>query len=207
MKNRDLTKVLSIFMAAALVTSLGACNTISTISDSSSSGEESTIQSVTASETTTEEDILITSEMNNDVDRLVAANGKPVGIVFADLNGLKTVNDREGHDAGDQLLRDAVSALREVFNDDEIYRAGGDEFTVILLGATEEELARKAEQLRRAEKKYNRLSFAVGYHAEESTACIREALRIADERMYEDKRIYYEKNPSARRNSRREAAE
>ena len=68
MKNRDLTKVLSIFMAAALVTSLGACNTISTISDSSSSGEESTIQSVTASETTTEEDILITSEMNNDVD-------------------------------------------------------------------------------------------------------------------------------------------
>lgn len=148
--------------------------------------------------------VLNRNEMNNDVDRLVAANGKPVGIVFADLNGLKTVNDREGHDAGDQLLRDAVSALREVFNDDEIYRAGGDEFTVILLGATEEELARKAEQLRRAAKKYNRLSFAVGYHAEESTACIREALRIADERMYEDKRIYYEKNPSARRNSRRE---
>ena len=150
--------------------------------------------------------VLNRNEMNNDMERLVAANGKSVGIVFADLNGLKTVNDREGHEAGDQLLRDAVCALREVFNDDEIYRAGGDEFTVILLGATEEELARKAEQLRRAEKKYNRLSFAVGYHAEESAASIREALRIADERMYEDKRIYYEKNPSARRNSRRESS-
>ncbi len=70
--------------------------------------------------------VLNRNEMNNDVDRLVATNGKPVGIVFADLNGLKSVNDREGHDAGDRLLRDAVCALREVFNDEEIYRAGGD---------------------------------------------------------------------------------
>ena len=148
--------------------------------------------------------VLNRNEMNNDVDRLVAASGKSVGIVFADLNGLKTVNDREGHDAGDQLLREAVCALREVFNDEEIYRAGGDEFTIIILGATEEELARKVEQLRIAEKKYSKLSFAIGYHAEDSTANIRKALRIADEQMYEDKRIYYEKNPSARRNSCRE---
>ncbi|MBR3430296.1 MAG: GGDEF domain-containing protein [Clostridia bacterium] len=145
--------------------------------------------------------VLNRNEMNNDIDRLVAASGKSVGIVFADLNGLKTVNDREGHDAGDQLLREAVCALREVFNDEEIYRAGGDEFTIIILGATEEKLARKAEQLRIAEKKYSKLSFAIGYHAEDSTANIRKALRIADEQMYEDKRIYYEKNPSARRNS------
>lgn len=143
--------------------------------------------------------VLNRNEMNNDMDRLAHASGKPVGIIFADLNGLKTVNDSEGHDAGDQLLRDAVSALREVFHDEEIYRVGGDEFTMILLNATEEDLARKAEQLRLAEKKYGKVSFAIGWHAVQNAVNIREALRIADERMYEDKRGYYRDHPSARR--------
>ena len=143
--------------------------------------------------------VLNRNEMNNDMDRLAAASGKPVGILFADLNGLKTVNDGEGHDAGDQLLRDAVSALREVFHDEEIFRAGGDEFTMILLDVTEEDLARKAEELRLAEKKHGKVSFAIGYHAEQNAADIREALRIADERMYEDKRVYYRNHPGARK--------
>ena len=74
--------------------------------------------------------------------------GKPVGVVFADLNGLKTVNDTEGHDAGDDLLRDAARALREIFADEEIFRAGGDEFNMILPGADEALLAEKAAALR-----------------------------------------------------------
>lgn len=143
--------------------------------------------------------VLNRNEMNNDLDRLLAASGRSVGIVFADLNGLKTVNDRNGHDAGDQLLRDAVSALREVFHDEEIYRAGGDEFTMILLGATEEELALKVNALRLAQTHYDKVSFAVGYCAAPNTSAIREALRIADERMYEDKRQYYAAHPSAAR--------
>lgn len=143
--------------------------------------------------------VLNRNEMNNDMDRLAAAAGKSVGILFADLNGLKTVNDGEGHDAGDQLLRDAVSALREVFHDEEIFRAGGDEFTMILLDVTEADLARKAEELRLAEKKHGKVSFAIGYHAEQDAADIREALRIADERMYEDKRVYYRNHPGARK--------
>ena len=99
MKNRDLTKVLSIFMAAALVTSLGACNTISTISDSSSSGEESTIQSVTASETTTEEDILITSEMNNDVDGEHVIEADNETVEYSNTKITKTGDSDEGDEA------------------------------------------------------------------------------------------------------------
>ncbi len=139
------------------------------------------------------------NEMNHDVDRLVASAGKSVGVVYADLNGLKTVNDTEGHDAGDKLLCDAVSALREVFRDEEIYRAGGDEFTMILIGAGEEELARKAEQLRQAQEHYEKVSFAIGYYAEENSAAIHNALRMADEKMYEDKRRFYENHPQLER--------
>ena len=53
-------------------------------------------------------------------------------VVFADLNGLKRVNDEKGHNAGDRLLRTASAKLSQVFCDCDIYRAGGDEFMLIL---------------------------------------------------------------------------
>jgi len=138
------------------------------------------------------------NRMNERVARLgegAEDAGRSVGVVFADLNGLKTVNDGEGHDAGDALLRAAACALREVFDEQEIFRAGGDEFTMILPGADEAFLEKKAEALRSAEKHYPRVSFAIGVCAVADGAQIDEALRIADERMYEDKNRYYEAHP------------
>jgi diguanylate cyclase (GGDEF)-like protein len=76
--------------------------------------------------------VLNRNEMNNRVDALSEdnkTNRQSVGVVFADLNGLKTVNDEFGHEAGDALLKDAAKAMFEVFPKDSIYRAGGDEFT------------------------------------------------------------------------------
>ena len=54
--------------------------------------------------------------------------------VMLDVNGLKYANDTFGHKAGDTLLKDASALICDVFKGDEIYRIGGDEFTVILLG-------------------------------------------------------------------------
>ena len=124
-----------------------------------------------------------------------AESGRRIGVVFADLNGLKTVNDSEGHDAGDALLRAAACALREVFAEEEIFRVGGDEFTMILSGADASLLAEKADALRAAERNYHRVSFAIGTCAVADGRQIDEALRLADERMYEDKRSYYEAHP------------
>jgi diguanylate cyclase (GGDEF)-like protein len=54
-------------------------------------------------------------------------------VVFADVDGLKPVNDRYGHDAGDRLLRYAASAMSEAFRaSDVVGRFGGDEFVAIL---------------------------------------------------------------------------
>ncbi|CAM3256020.1 sensor domain-containing diguanylate cyclase [Nocardioides dubius] len=65
-------------------------------------------------------------------------------VAFIDLNGLKKVNDRSGHDAGDQLIREAaeriVSAVRET---DAVARVGGDEFAVFCLGLDHEELGKR----------------------------------------------------------------
>ncbi len=153
-----------------------------------------------------ERDLLTGVNNRNRLNALIAAleegtegAGAPVGVVYADLNGLKTVNDNEGHDAGDTLLRNAACALREVFRDEEIHRAGGDEFTMLLRGADEALLAEKAAALRAASEKYDRLVFAIGCAAAPDGTAIRAALQSADERMYADKKRYYGAHPERSR--------
>ena len=142
------------------------------------------------------------NEMNNYVDKLSLENAgsdTPIGVVFADLNGLKRVNDKYGHNSGDTLLKNAAKVLEEVFGTDEIFRAGGDEFTIIVTGITEEELSRRVEAVREASQKYEHVCFAIGQCYEDKRTNVRQALRIADERMYEDKQKYYDKHPELKR--------
>lgn len=146
--------------------------------------------------------VLNRNEMNNYVDKLVSDHQKvkqSVAVVFVDLNGLKLVNDEQGHTAGDAILRDAAAALMEVYPADCIYRAGGDEFTVILPGADTQEMIEGIEKLRKVSEKYERVSFAIGGCVEQDIRDVRTALKIADQRMYEDKREYYVKHPEIRK--------
>jgi diguanylate cyclase (GGDEF)-like protein len=138
------------------------------------------------------------NEMNNYVDRLCNSDESKktsVGVIFADLNGLKAINDLEGHNAGDLLLKNASNALRDVFDEDVIFRAGGDEFAIIISGITAEELDKKIEEVRKACEKYRNVIFALGGSVEDDSRNVRMALRRADENMYEDKRLFYEQNP------------
>jgi diguanylate cyclase len=68
--------------------------------------------------------------LRRELDR-AEAEGTPLGLVVIDLNRLKAVNDRFGHDAGDRLLRDAAACLRQ---GGEAFRFGGDEFALLLPG-------------------------------------------------------------------------
>ncbi|MBO7515057.1 MAG: GGDEF domain-containing protein, partial [Lachnospiraceae bacterium] len=104
------------------------------------------------------------NEMNNRIDRIVAGEDelRDLGIVFADLNGLKRVNDDKGHISGDQLLKQAAAVLQEVFPEGSIFRAGGDEFMVIVPDTTEEILNEKAQRVRDSELGFGSACFAVG---------------------------------------------
>ena len=104
------------------------------------------------------------NEMNNLVDELShgSSDDVSVGVIFADLNGLKTINDLEGHNSGDLLLKNAANVLKSVFSENEIFRAGGDEFAIIVTGITQDEINEKIESIRTASEKYSNLSFAIG---------------------------------------------
>ncbi|MEE3399395.1 MAG: GGDEF domain-containing protein, partial [Eubacterium sp.] len=139
-------------------------------------------------------EVMNRNEMNNLIDRICTDKWTDsAGVIFMDLNGLKKVNDLEGHLAGDKLLKEAANLLKDVFDVGNIYRAGGDEFTIILQGITEDELGQKVEKIRELSEKHKSVSFAVGSCYVEDKKDIKTALRLADERMYDDKRLYYER--------------
>ena len=146
--------------------------------------------------------VLNRNEMNNRVDYLSMnkqAKKKNIGIVFADLNGLKQTNDKLGHEAGDRLLKDAADILRHVFPNEEIYRAGGDEFMVMELGITEAHFEKKIKELRQLVEADKKVSFAIGASYNTDSRKICDTMKIADSLMYEDKKLYYKNHPEKKR--------
>lgn len=58
----------------------------------------------------------------------------PVSIVMCDINNLKTINDRFGHDAGDIYIKNCCDLMSSIFRHSPIFRTGGDEFVILLSG-------------------------------------------------------------------------
>jgi diguanylate cyclase (GGDEF)-like protein len=72
-----------------------------------------------------------------------------IGLILLDIDHFKTINDRFGHAAGDEVLREAAQRLRSALRqDDVIARFGGEEFAILLLDQGEEQPADIAERLR-----------------------------------------------------------
>jgi diguanylate cyclase (GGDEF)-like protein len=115
------------------------------------------------------------------------------------LNGLKPVNDKEGHNAGDCLLKEAALILKLSFEGCEIYRAGGDEFVIIALDKPRKEIESRVEKIRKDSADPQNVSFAVGFYYDDKGGDIRVAMREADALMYEDKKQYYDRFPELRR--------
>jgi diguanylate cyclase (GGDEF)-like protein len=88
--------------------------------------------------------------LNHEIDRARRGDGRFV-IVFADVDGLKRVNDRDGHAAGDHVLETVVLTIRSNLRSfDPIVRYGGDEFVCGLGGVDHDVVARRFEVIDRS---------------------------------------------------------
>jgi diguanylate cyclase (GGDEF)-like protein len=132
--------------------------------------------------------------------RLATRNRKPLAILFVDLDGMKTINDRWGHRDGDQALRDTAGLLRGTMRgSDIIARVGGDEFVVLAVDANGDGAAAAVGRLEQLLVKHNAgsgrpfelsLSIGVGFGDPAAKPCtLAELIEQADRAMYERKRL------------------
>lgn len=120
------------------------------------------------------------------------------GVAYVDLNGLKDINDHEGHAQGDRVLKLAGVILKEAFSDALVYRMGGDEFLAVALDKDEDAFAEQVDEARR-ELAEQACSMAMGVHYASEPCLVDDAVRWADSAMYADKRVYYESHPASAR--------
>ena len=86
-------------------------------------------------------------ELEREIDR-AQRTGHGLVVAYVDVDGLKAVNDEQGHSAGDQLLREVAEALRRHMRSyDLLIRVGGDEFLCVLPDVTVEEARRRLGEL------------------------------------------------------------
>ena len=123
-------------------------------------------------------------------------NGGSASVLFFDIDGMKTVNDTYGHQAGDRLLVTLATLLQQCCRDtDVVARYGGDEFVVLMPDTGAEGARRVAAEVDAALARHNesvsegtRLSASSGAHSVDAEG-IDSLLREADRRMYAAKRL------------------
>ena len=111
-----------------------------------------------------------------------------VGVCYTDINGLKAINDENGHEVGDKLITDTAALFGSIFKKKFCYRFGGDEFIAVV---PEVEREKFAEMVEKFKTKAKGVSIAVGWEWSESSADVNKIIKKADEEMYKDKARYY----------------
>lgn len=123
-----------------------------------------------------------------------------VGFVYCDVTGLKRLNDSEGHQAGDKLLLQVTSVLKEVFSKEQIFRLGGDEFVVLFRSSDYDMFQDKVLQIMFQHKilqlrelsTQRQVNLAIGSSwALNPGNKLIELLSEAEEKMYQDKAEFY----------------
>jgi diguanylate cyclase (GGDEF)-like protein len=121
-------------------------------------------------------------------------------LLYMDLDNMKQINDKFGHEMGDRALVETAEILKRVFRESDIIsRLGGDEFVALLLKTPDEEneqtvIIRLQGQLQTANSKAARpyqlyLSTGVGHYNHKKPCSLEELLSAADNQMYEQKKM------------------
>ncbi|HJN17251.1 MAG TPA: GGDEF domain-containing response regulator [Armatimonadota bacterium] len=130
--------------------------------------------------------------------KLANRHGKALMLLYADMDGLKDINDTHGHAHGDQAINDVANIFRTTFRDSDIIaRLGGDEFAVLMVDFPPDETDRLPGRLLRTMAEHNTskarpytlsVSLGTAFYDPKDPCSIFELLHRADQQMYSDKR-------------------
>ena len=150
------------------------------------------------------------------LDRIAGSRkNRTISGVMLDINDFKSINDRFGHLAGDEAIRNLGRILSEVLTEHSTtFRLAGDEFIILSPGFREAQTQQLIESFQQAVEAFNRsaalpyaLSVSTGYAIFETSGFDSDRfLHQMDMRMYEAKAAYYSQNGKNRRSSSREAS-
>lgn len=130
------------------------------------------------------------NKYNEEIEKYQGMDHFQVGIALFDLNGLKKINDEQGHRLGDMLIKNTAKHLCSLF-ENKIYRIGGDEFVVLDPDTTESQFYDDVRDVCKMMND-NNISISVGMTWAEHGKEFNEKIKEADRRMYEQKNAYYQ---------------
>lgn len=110
--------------------------------------------------------------------------------IFIDVNGLHQINNCDGHDAGDRMLRTVAEQCKKHFANDSLFRMGGDEFLIICKNAKQRDIVAAAKSLYDAVEREG-YSISYGIELQDGDFNISELVKKADAKMIVFKKDYY----------------
>ncbi|MBQ3515482.1 MAG: EAL domain-containing protein [Lachnospiraceae bacterium] len=128
-----------------------------------------------------------------DLEIFSSAFKNSIGIVYADINGLKKVNDELGHNAGDELIKNVASILRSCFESHKIYRVGGDEFVIVCQDISKVDFLSCIEKVQNQVAEHKNCSVSFGHSWSTQADDIEKLVKEADFLMYQNKNNYYQR--------------
>lgn len=120
---------------------------------------------------------------------------RDTGVVFADLNSLKYMNDTYGHDYGDHLLRHMASILKKHFDSHHIFRISGDEFVIICENCMQSQFRSHVSCLRNDLTEKSEELASVGAIWKQDIADLSQTIYQAEQLMYQHKQRYHAASP------------
>lgn len=137
-----------------------------------------------------------------DLPQFPAKCADALACVYIDADGLHELNNTSGHDEGDKMLQSVAEGIAEFFGTEYAYRTGGDEFILFLPDADESRLCSQNRKFTASleQKGYH---VSVGIQCETHVASMEALIKGAEQRMYEEKRKYYQQASNDRRRNPR----
>lgn len=138
----------------------------------------------------------LTGTRNRNAYNIFAAKCKKniiykVGIIFADINGLKQINDVLGHQQGDAHIIKFANMLNQYFDEESVFRISGDEFVCVCYPIERLEFKNKMDALIHEIEENDNLA-SIGYTWIETVDNIKPVVDQAEQIMYVEKQKYYE---------------